>query len=130
MELPSDLIKMDLPEAMEVETPYDVKITFDGTKIFPLGKDVYAGVQWFNNGLSYIIRVSQVFYINYLLKMICFNRKDIVFFCFCFILMMKRRQVIVEPLSVNECIICLNLRLEICVHDLRVLKKKYAHARL
>ena len=51
------------PEPMEVENAYDAKIAQDGTKIFPLGKDVFVGVQWFNNGLSYIIRVSQVDYI-------------------------------------------------------------------
>jgi len=68
MELSADLSKMlELsqmgPEPMEVENSYDAKIAYDGTKIFPLGKDVFVGVQWFNNGLSYIIRVSQVDYI-------------------------------------------------------------------
>ena len=54
-----------VPELMEVESPYDAKIAFDGTKIFPLGKDVFVGVQWFNNGLSYIIRVSPKVFIYY-----------------------------------------------------------------
>ena len=31
---------------------------FDGTTIYPLGKDVFIAVQWFNGGLSYVIRVS------------------------------------------------------------------------
>ena len=68
MELPPlESIKMDqfVPELMEVESPYDAKTAFDGTKIFPLGKDVFVGVQWFNNGLSYIIRVSPKVFIYY-----------------------------------------------------------------
>ena len=33
---------------------------FDGTRIYPLGKDVFIGVQWFNGDLSYILRVSSI----------------------------------------------------------------------
>ena len=44
---------------MEVDEVY--RIAYDDTKIFPLGKDMYVGVQWYNNSLSYLIRVSQVF---------------------------------------------------------------------
>ena len=46
-------------EPMEVDEVY--RIAYDDTKIFPLGKDMYVGVQWYNNRLSYLIRVSQVF---------------------------------------------------------------------
>ena len=48
-------------EPMEVDEVY--RIAYDDTKIFPLGKDMYVGVQWYNNSLSYLIRVSQVFVI-------------------------------------------------------------------
>ena len=47
------------PERMDVDqSPYSSVIAYDGTRIYPLGKDVFFGVQWFNNGLSYVIRVS------------------------------------------------------------------------
>ena len=55
-------------ERMEVDgdNPFSSELAFDGTRIYPLGKDVYFGVQQFNNGLSYIVRVS-----NTLLLKIC-----------------------------------------------------------
>ena len=51
-------------ERMEIDgdNPFSSEIAFDGTRIYPLGKDVYFGVQWFNGGLSYIVRVSNTLF--------------------------------------------------------------------
>ena len=33
-------------------------VSYDGTRLFHLGRDVYIGVQLYNNQLSYVLRVS------------------------------------------------------------------------
>ena len=40
-----------------METDQTVR-AFDGTNLTHLGGEIYCGVQWFNNSLSYVIRVS------------------------------------------------------------------------
>ena len=51
-------------ERMEIDgdNAFSSEIAFDGTQIYPLGKDVFFGVQWFNGGLSYIVRVSNTLF--------------------------------------------------------------------